>query len=265
MNTKRAKRRPMQPKFTTSFFVPALFAEWPERVLRGAHVQAGDAVLDVACGTGILAREAADLVGARGSVTGVDINEGMLSLARQRSPDIIWKAGPAESLPFEPATFDRVVSQFGLTFFDDPTNAILEMGRVLRPRGTLAIAVWGPLDGTPGYAAIAQIFDELYGPEVAESMQTPFLLGDRQVLASLSAAAGMEDVVIDTIVGRARFPTLEAWISTDIAGWKLAGRIDDESSKRLKRYARHRLSRFVLADGSVEFDATAHIVSVKRD
>jgi len=70
------------------FFVPALFADWPEHVLRAANVQAGDSVLDVACGTGVLARKAADLVGPSGSVVGVDINEGMLAAARQKAPDI---------------------------------------------------------------------------------------------------------------------------------------------------------------------------------
>jgi ubiquinone/menaquinone biosynthesis C-methylase UbiE len=115
------------------FFVPALFAEWPERILQAANVQTGDSLLDVACGTGVLAQEAADLVGTNGSVVGVDINEGMLAVARQKAPNITWKVGPAEALPFSSNTFDRVVSQFALMFFEDQAKAIAEMGRVVRP------------------------------------------------------------------------------------------------------------------------------------
>lgn len=244
-----------------AFFVPALFGEWPARVLGAANVRAGDDVLDVACGTGVLAREAADLVGASGSVVGVDINEGMLAVARKIAPGVSWKAGPAESLPFEAESFDRVVSQFALMFFADQTKAITEMGRVLRPGGTLAVAVWDSLEATPGYAAVAEILDELFGPEAAQSIQAPYSLGDTQKLSSLFAAAGMDDISIQTMPGRARFASIESWIYTDIKGWTLADVIDDEGYERLKRYAPQKLSQFVLADGSVSFAAPAHIVT----
>lgn len=112
------------------FLVPALFAEWPPHVLAAAGVQAGDRVLEVACGTGILARAAENIVGPSGTVVGVDINEGMLAVARTKSSTIDWKAGAAEALPFEAASFDRVVSQFGLMFFQDPRKALAEMRRV---------------------------------------------------------------------------------------------------------------------------------------
>src|SRR5688500_16775452 len=116
-----------------SFFVPALFQEWAGRVADTAHIQLGQRVLDVACGTGVLARAAADRAGAGGSVTGLDINEGMLAVAAQKAPHIDWRQGQAEALPFEDGTFDAVVSQFGLMFFDDRAAAIREMRRVLRP------------------------------------------------------------------------------------------------------------------------------------
>ena len=125
------------------FFVPALFAEWSAHVLAEASVQAGDNVLDVACGTGVLARAAADLVGRRGQVVGVDLNEGMLAVARAKAPQIRWHHGAAESLPFDDNSFDRVVSQFGLMFFADQQQALREMQRVVRENGRVAVAVWG--------------------------------------------------------------------------------------------------------------------------
>jgi ubiquinone/menaquinone biosynthesis C-methylase UbiE len=243
------------------FFVPALFVDWPEHVLRAASVQSGDSVLDVACGTGVLARKAADLVGDSGSVVGVDINEGMLSVAREKAPEITWKAGPAESLPFAANSFDCVVSQFALMFFEDQGKAITEMGRVARPGGRVAVAVWDSLAATPGYAVVAEVLNELFGPAVAQSIEMPYSLGDKEVVASLFAEAGIDDITIQTITGQARFASIESWIYTDIKGWTLADIIDDEGYERLRQYARQKLGQFVLADGSVAFDAPAHIVT----
>lgn len=243
------------------FFVPSLFAGWPNRVLHAANVQTGDAVLDVACGTGVLAREAEKCVGPDGSVVGVDINGGMLAVAAQKAPAIVWEVGPAEALPFPDNTFDRVVSQFGLMFFEDQAEAIAEMGRVLRPGGTMAVAVWGALSETPGYAAVAQMLDELFGPGVAQSIQAPYSLGDTRELARIFTAANVGDFSIRTLPGKARFASVDAWLYTDIKGWTLADVIDDRGYARLQQAAPQRLAPFVQSDGSVEFDAPAHIVT----
>jgi ubiquinone/menaquinone biosynthesis C-methylase UbiE len=245
-----------------AFFIPALFIDWPDQVLTAADVGAGHHVLDIACGTGILARHAEAMVGPNGSVTGVDINEGMLAVARKMNPNITWELGAAESLPYDPKSFDRVVSQFGLMFFSDPVQAISEMVRVVRPGGKIGVAVWASLEDTPGYAAIAKLLKELFGPEVAKSMEAPYSLGDIQQLRTLFQTGGANEVTIETVPGKARFDSVESWIYTDIRGWTLAEVIDDEGYERLKREAPKKLSQFVLADGSVEFDAPAHIVTV---
>lgn len=244
------------------FFVPALFVDWPARVLAAADVQPGNDVLDVACGTGVLAREAIALVGSEGSVVGVDINPGMLAIAEQKAPAPTWKLGPAEALPFADHAFDRVVSQFGLMFFENQTQALAEMMRVVRPGGIVAVAVWGLLDETPGYAAVAAMLDELFGSEVAKSIQAPYSLGDVDELARLLTDAGIETGTIQTMRGKARFASVDAWIYTDIKGWTLADVIDDAGFARLKQAAPQRLAPFVRADGSVEFDAPAHIITI---
>src|SRR5262245_46222255 len=139
------------------FFVPALFAQWPPRVAGAARIRPGQRVLDVACGTGILARSAVALVGPNGSVTGLDINEGMLAVAERKAHGIEWRRGAAEALPFDSESFDAVVSQFGLMFFEDRRSAIKEIVRVLRPGGRLAVAVWDSYKNSPGYAALIAV------------------------------------------------------------------------------------------------------------
>lgn len=244
-----------------SFFVPALFAEWPARVLAAAGVRAGDHVLDVACGTGILARAALDRVGDSGKVTAIDMNDGMLAVARKQSTAVSWHTGDACTLPFAADEFDCVVSQFGLMFFPDRQQALREMRRVARDGGRIAAAVWGALADTPGYAAMAALLLDLFGADIANSLAAPYSLGDRDVLASLCANAGIRDAHIETIIGRAQFENLEAWLYTDIRGWTLADVIDDTDYARLTTAARDRLSSFVQDDGSVSFATPAHIVS----
>jgi ubiquinone/menaquinone biosynthesis C-methylase UbiE len=132
-----------------ALFVPALFEQWAPKVADSAQIQPGQRVLDVACGTGILAREVASRTGLTGYVAGLDTSPGMLVLAKQLAPTVGWREGAAESLPFADRSFDAVVSQFGLMFFADRHRALREMLRVLTAAGGLVVAVWDSLDTMP--------------------------------------------------------------------------------------------------------------------
>ena len=168
-----------------TFFLPALFDQWPPKVAQAAQIKSGDHVLDVACGTGVLARHIINLVGESGEVTGLDINPGMLAVAKRKSTVINWQEGKAEALPFEDATFDAVVSQFGLMFFDNRQAAIDEMIRVLKPGGHLAVAVWDTLENTPGYLAMVALLTRLFGAATANGLRMPYVLGDVQNTAPI--------------------------------------------------------------------------------
>ncbi len=246
------------------FFVPALFGEWTNRVADAAMIKPGQRVLDVACGTGALTRTIAERAGPNGFITGVDINDGMLAVARTKSPTITSREGRAEALPFEPGSFDAVVSQFGLMFFEDRPAALWEMMRVLLPGGCLAVAVWDSLDHTPGYAAMTGLLRRLFGDDVAQSLHAPYTLGNLAVLNALITEAGISDAQITTLKGTARFPSIASWVYTDIQGWTLAGTLDDEQFNLLSCEAEKTLHPFVTAGGTVAFDAPAHIVTARK-
>lgn len=246
------------------FFVPALFQEWADRVAAAADIRPGDHVLDVACGTGVAARAAAERVGAAGSVVGLDVNDGMLSVAQRKAPHIEWRLGRAESLPFDDESFDAVVSQFGFMFFEDRRAAVREMVRVLRPGRRFAVAVWNSLERTPGYAALVEMLQRLFGDWAADGLRAPFSMGDVAMLEDLFRTDGLAEFKITTHGGTARFPSIEDWLFINIKGWVLADRLDDEQYQRLLDDARYSLSRFVMADGSVRFDSPAHIISAVK-
>lgn len=243
-----------------TFFVPALFGQWPGEVLDAGRVGEGQRVLDVGCGTGVLARAASARVGPSGYVAGADPNEGMLAVAGHADSDIDWRCAVAEHLPFEDGSFDRTVSQFALMFFTDPPGALGEIARVTRPEGRIALAVWDQFERNTGYVRLAALLEELFGPAAADSLRVPFRLGDETTLARLTAS-GIEGPSIARCPGVARFESLSAWLHTEIRGWTLADVIDDEGFARLLAAATERLADLVDPGGAVAFDVSALIVS----
>jgi SAM-dependent methyltransferase len=246
-------------------FVPALFAQWGPVVTKAAGVAPGQAVLDVACGTGALGLAAAAVVGRDGKVVGLDANPEMLAVARRKSGEIEWRQGMAESLPFEDASFDAVMSQFAMMFFDDRARALAEMMRVLKPGGGLAVAVCGAVETSPGYAAFAKLLDRLFGAEVGEAFRAPFVLGDPEELGRIAAAAGIEGASVREQIGSVRFRTIAELVATERACvWTLGGLLDQGQFELLLRESEEALKPFTDEDGMVCFDMPALILTARK-
>jgi len=246
-------------------FVPALFRPWSGVVADAAHVGPGQRVLDVACGTGVLACAAAERVRARGSVVGLDANPQMLAVARRKSAEVEWVDGRAESLPFPDASFDAVVSQFGFMFFDDRPQALREMLRVLRPGGRLAVAVCDSLDHSPGYSALATLLERLFGDAVASAFRAPFVLGDPALLRSLCDQAGVARAEVTAHEGSVRFASIKALVSTERAcAWTLGGLLDDAQFEQLLSEAERELRPFAQGDGKVAFAMPALLITAGK-
>lgn len=245
------------------FFVPALFGQWADPMLDAAGVGPADSLLDVGCGTGVLARRAVERVGTHGTVVGVDLNPGMLAVARRAEPAIEWREGTAEALPCADGEFDRVVCQFAAMFFDDRRAAIDEMARVVRPGGTVAIATWASVDESPGYAAMVELIRRVVGDDGAAALMAPFVLGDSHTVGNL-VGPSLPGASVTRHEGVARFDSIDAWLHTDIRGWTLSDMVDDKTFEELRREAHRELERFTDAEGRVRFAAPALIATATK-
>ena len=245
-------------------FVPALFARSAALLADAAGIGRGDRVLDVGCGTGIVAREAAERVGPDGRVVGLDINPRMLDVARRIAPAIEWRHGDAMDLPFDDAAFDVVVSQYALMFFPDPGLALRAMWRVLAPHGRLAVAVCGPMAETPGYDALARVAEAVCRPEVVDLLRSPFALGDKERLTALIAAAGIGGAEIRTQECPVRFPSIDALVHTEVKASPIRDIIDERSFESLLEGARERLARYCGGNGAVAFSMPAYFVTARK-
>jgi ubiquinone/menaquinone biosynthesis C-methylase UbiE len=180
--------------------VPSVFGPLARMFLQRVGLRPGQRVLDVACGTGVVTRHAAPILGPAGSIVGVDLNSNMLDVAREQAPtggaSIEWRQGDAASLPCPDSDFDVVLCQQGVQFFPDRAGALQEMHRVLTPGGLVGLCVWCAIEQSPCHLAIAEALRRHVGPDVARRFQGPFSFSDPDALKNAMVAAGFRDVEI---------------------------------------------------------------------
>jgi ubiquinone/menaquinone biosynthesis C-methylase UbiE len=211
--------------------VPAVFGPWGPRVVELAALRPGLRVLDVACGTGLVARLAAEAVGVDGRVAALDLNPAMLAVASELPPvggaPIEWVEGDAQALPFAEASFDVVCCQLGLQFFPDRERALREMKRVLLPGGRAVVMVWREIDRAPGFAVLAAAFGRTIRADAEALMRAPFALSDAGELSRLLESAGLRDCAMGAEIGNVRFASVAMFVGSYIGGSPLAAIVAD--------------------------------------
>jgi len=200
-----------------SYMVPTLFAPCARILIQAADPKPGELVLDLGCGTGIVAREVASRLGGTAPVTAVDLSSNMLAVAKSAAAreglTIEWREGNAEQLPFRDGAFDLLLCQFALMFVADKAAALLEMRRVVAKSGRALISVWQGLDRHPFYQTLHNVIQQRLG---MSALQQIFALGDAEDLHALALAAGFRRVDTKPFSLTARFPNPEAFIAGEI-------------------------------------------------
>lgn len=201
------------------YFVPGMFRPWTEELLSRGQPQPSERVLDVACGTGIVARLVAQQLSGNAQISGLDLNPAMIEVARATAEreglSIDWHVGKADALPFPDGAFDLVLVQQGVQFFPDRSAAVRELRRVLISGGRVATATWTEIHNNPFFEAFATIVERHLG---SPAVHTPYSLGKRDDLQLLFNEAGFTDVRIDVETRDVRFASPDRFIELGVAG-----------------------------------------------
>ena len=190
-----------------SFFVPAIATPVSGELLRTADLQSGERVIDVACGTGVITRAAAEQVGSTGTVTGVDVAPDMIDVAKATAAGgapIAWHVADAASLPLPDASCDVALCQMGLMFMEDRPGAVAELHRVLAPGGRVIINTPGRIQ--PLFEAMERAIVDNLDPQLGAFVRAVSSMHDPDVLATLLSDAGFEQVSSTEYAARFALP-----------------------------------------------------------
>jgi ubiquinone/menaquinone biosynthesis C-methylase UbiE len=221
------------------FFVPLIGAPLATDLVRHAELRKGDRVLDVACGTGVVARLASDEVGNEGAVAALDVNAGMLAVARASTPEgvnIEWHEASAESIPLPDESFETVMCQMGLQFMTDKRAALLEMHRVLAPGGRLVLNVSGP---TPQpFSVLRDGLARYVGADAAGFVDLVFSLYDADEIEQLFSGVDFRDLSLHSAMSSLPLPAPGEFLWQYVSSTPLSGameRVDDQARASLDR------------------------------
>jgi ubiquinone/menaquinone biosynthesis C-methylase UbiE len=256
------------PELYERYLVPAITSIWASDLIERVKPEPGQSVLDVACGTGIVARLAAERMTA-GRVVGLDLNEGMLAVARSVSvtgAPIEWHEGSALNLPFDNGLFDIVLCQLGLQFFPDQPLALREMKRVLVPSGRVALSVYSAIEHTPAADAFAKALDHCLGSDASRTKRAEHIFPAADGLGALMARAGFESISLNTVTKVITFPSVLDYVRFQLLATPmtslLGGRNEAEREgivKAVTNDTKSFLDTEMLLDGRLSFPQEAYV------
>ena len=242
--------------------MPSIYAQWAHRVADTSEIDLGHSILDVACGTGPLAKAARLEAGLTGRVIGLDTSEKMLAAAERKGRGIDWQLGDAQRLPFGANEFDRVICQFSLMFLPNRVASIKEMLRVCKPDGMVVIAIWAQLDHSKAYVALIKLIRDILGSRAAYKVSAPWSLGAPGVMDRLLLGTDVNEYICHERLGVSRFPSMQSFVDTHL---RLSGEfenLDKDTYIQLLSAADVSLRPFIVPGGQLVAQLDANIFTI---
>ncbi len=257
------------PRAWERYLVPTAIAVWAEDLINRAGLRPGDRFLDVGCGSGYVARLAVPKVRWTGTVTGLDLNVGMLQVAKELSaliePPIDWVKGDVQDLPFPDASFDAVTCQFGVQYLPDRRKALKEIHRVIAPGGRFLFNVFRSTQFNTGWLPLIESLDRHIGPHAGDIFRSIFALGSMDQIRSLMQQSGWRDYSIHIRVDEARYPSVEDFVRWELESMptpqlkddfeRTAQAIADDCAEAMVNYR---------DDNGIVFPAQCYVVEARR-
>lgn len=244
------------PEAYEKYIVPAFSGVWAQDIVNRAALRKGDRILDVGCGTGIVARYAYKSLGDSVQITGVDVNEIVLDKAREICTPIAapieWKQADAAALPFSSGKFDVVLCQQGLQYFPDRSRALSEMNRVLANEGRVVFSIWRSLEYSPFYLTLHEILGKYVNTEAASILASAYTLHDSEKLRRLFEFAGFKNIQIRFVIMQMRYSPFEEFLIGGIAASPFAHDIltlEETRREKMFKAIRKSISNYIDDDG----------------
>jgi ubiquinone/menaquinone biosynthesis C-methylase UbiE len=249
--------------------VPAFFGPWATDLVQLARLEPGVRVLDIACGTGVVARAAERAMGSAELICGLDLNPGMIAMAHQATSTegtrVARLRGSALTLPFSDGAFDVAFCQQGLQFFPDRPMALREMHRILRAQGLVVLSVWRSIEYRPELRALSEAMDRHIGPGASATNRSSTTLGNPEELGRLVTNAGFRDVVVQSARRFVRYDSVEEFLRiralTTPPGDPLK-RVDDATHHAIFEDVSFALQEYVSHDGLI-FPMDTHLLTAR--
>lgn len=248
------------------YMVPIHCETRAKDLLDRVHLQPGEHILDVACGTGIVARHAARRVGVRGKVVGVELNPAMLEVAQQVSAHhepIEYLEGDAGALPVPDAAFDVALCQHAIMFFPDREASVREMHRALKPNGRVAVSVFRSTEFNPAFKHLITALERHAGPDAAEFMRSPFIMESVAQMRTLFEQAGFKEISVVNRIVTLRYPSVAHMVRYETLNIADPALHTTETQEALNREMNTLVEAYI-DDYGVVFPAQDYVVVARR-
>lgn len=258
-----ALRTPGMAETYERLLVPSVFAPWAKELIERARpIGPADRILDLGCGTGIVARLLRERLGGGAPITGVDASAEMIAMARTLAPELDWREGNAMNLPFADGSFELVVSQQMLQFVPDRAAALHEIRRVLVPGGRFVAATWRPRHEQPLFEVLGRIAERHLGT----ANEKRFLLGDDAALRAMLADAGFADIVVEVVTCTDHFREFPYRQSAIAANFDLSRLSAEEREARLMALEAEsaEAAKQFASDGGIAAPSRANLITAVR-